>query len=303
MSELHIRPQLAGFYRIVATDADTGEQRVVADWFENLILDAGLNRLGTGGIASHCHVGSGSSTPAVSDTSLQSVVATQGRTGASDGVQNTEPYYGWGRYTFRFNAGVAAGNLSEVGIGWSASSGSLFSRALIKDVNGDPTTITVLSNEFLDVTYELRIYPPLTDATFQAVIGGVTHDCVLRACKVTDFWNWRAALGDNGIAFQPTAGTPVIVYSGAIGTITQYPSGSSGSASSYATNAYSNNSYTMTGYADFDLNSGNVAGGIVSMYFRTYAGTYQCSFDPPIAKDNTKTLRINMSVTWARKTL
>ena len=42
-------------------------------------------------------------------------------------------------------------------MGWGNS--NLWNRALIKDTNGNPTTITVLSDEYLDVLSEVRDYP------------------------------------------------------------------------------------------------------------------------------------------------
>ncbi len=45
-----------------------------------------------------------------------------------------------------------------MGIGWNANpSGALFSRALIVDAEGDPTTIAKLADEQLDVEYEFRV--------------------------------------------------------------------------------------------------------------------------------------------------
>ena len=156
---LHIvRHDLAGFYKLVATNSK-GQTRVVADWFCNLILDAGLNRLGTGGIIDRISVGSGNSTPTAGQTALDTLVATTttavgGGVNSYDSVGNT---YAFSRSTYRFATGVATGNLTEVGAGWS---GGLFSRALIKDGGGVPTTVTILSDETLDVIYELRVYVP-----------------------------------------------------------------------------------------------------------------------------------------------
>ena len=300
---MNITNELAGKFRMVAVNAETGEERVVADWFDNLILDSGLNRIGTGAVAGYCHVGSGSTAPVASNTAMQSFVASTNTVNSSEtGVANSSPYYGYFRLTYRFGQGAAAGNLSEVGIGWGASESTLFSRALIKDSGGNPTTITVLSNEFLDVTYELRNYAPASDSTFTATIGGVTHNCTLRAAYVTDVDSWGNNLSNYPMAIKGY-GLSVFVRNGALGDITSSPDGSTGVANTWATDSYSSGSYTMTGYSDWGLNDGNLSGGITALVFRTWAGSYQCSFSPAIAKDNTKTLRLNVSVTWARKTL
>ena len=77
-------------------------------------------------------------------------------------MSKRSPYYRWAKVTWRFGQGVAAGNISEVGLGWGNS--NLWNRALIKDANGNPTTITVLSDEYLDVVSEIRDYPTLSSS-------------------------------------------------------------------------------------------------------------------------------------------
>lgn len=107
-----------------------------------------------------CCVGTGNSTPLASQVALDSFVASTTATSAIDvaGVQvSTEPFYLWARRTWRFSEGAATGNLSEVGLGWTNT--NLWNRALMRDVNGNPTTITVLSDEYLDIVSEIRVYP------------------------------------------------------------------------------------------------------------------------------------------------
>lgn len=291
---------MSGHFTLTATNIETGETRKLAE-FDNLITNAGLERLGTGGAVSFALVGSGSNAPNVNDTALQSFVASQGMTSSSAGAQSSAPYYGWGRYVYRFPAGSATGNLSEVAVGWASTNANIFSRALIKDTNGDPTTITVLSNEFLDVTYELRMYPPTTDSTFTTVIGGITHNCVLRASEVTDgSWAWRPFIVEQGASFQNPRGNIGLAYDGALGAITATPSGS-GAGVNVTDQAYSAASLTRAATLSADLNVANFVGGIDVIYFLTRMGAYQVSFDPPIAKDNTKTLSVNAAVTWARR--
>lgn len=300
---MKITNELAGKFRLVAVNADTGKERVLADWFDNLILDAGLDRIGSDTIGIYCQVGSGSTAPVSTNTALNTHVAGTGSiTAESHGTSDVSPYYGYLTRTYRFAQGAAAGNLSEVGIGWGISGSTLFSRALIKDGSGNPTTITVLSNEYLDVTYELRNYPSTTDSTFTCVIGGVTHNCTLRSAYVTDITSWGNQLNDWPAQIQN--GTSVhFVRNGSLGAITSGPSGEIGMCSSFTNGTYTQGSYTNAGTINFNLASGNLSGGISALVFRTYIGSFQVSFSPPIAKDNTKTLSINVTVSWARKSL
>ncbi len=93
-----------------------------------------------GDYMSTCMVGSGNAAPAETDTALQARASTSNINVQSNN-SNVSPRYGWRRRTFRFAAGAAAGNLSEVGVGWTTT--AVFSRALILDGSGNPTTITV----------------------------------------------------------------------------------------------------------------------------------------------------------------
>lgn len=302
MNPLVIEAELEGFYRMTVTRPD-GTQRDTG-WFPNLITTSGLNRIGRGGIGAYALVGSGSAVPLITDTALQALVAwTNNNTDSSDGASPVAPYYGWHRRKFRFAAGVAAGNLSEVGIGWSEGDGisPVFSRALIRDSNGDPTTITVLPDEVLDVQYELRLYAPTVDQAFSILVSGMTHNCVARASRVTDnVWSPR-------YLFEYGSESPYVIYPfvGPIGTVLQGPSGENGQASSPSPNAYANNSMKRSFTGTWPLDQGNLPGGIgafeISVYYSNL-GNFQVSVDPKIMKDSTKILSMNFEVSWSRKT-
>lgn len=287
--------QCAGWFKIEATRPD-GTRRVLADWFPNLILDGGLDRMGTNGdYLNWCQVGSGSTAPVAAQTALVNRIAGTNTTQATtNGAQATAPYYGWRRLTYRFAQGAAAGNLSEVGVGW-ATSGSLFSRALILDGGGSPTTITVLSDEVLDVTYELRRYPGTVDLTGTVVLDGVTHNWVSRAAGVTAASAWG---GLSNMALDSAR-----AYNGDIGPVTQSaPSGAYGSLATTPL-AYSSASYTRATTVSAGLNDSNLSGGIrsIMIYSNGYTGRYQIQFDPAIPKDNTKVLSLTIQHSWARR--
>lgn len=293
---------LAGRYTLWAVNADTGAIRELGEGgtrleFDNLITDLGLNMLGTGGIGSTCFVGSGSTAPAVSNTSLVSQVASSGSpTATSGGANGQSPYYAWYRQTWRFQPGAATGNLSEVGVG--TASNSLFSRSLIKDGNGNPTTITILSNEFLDVLYELRLYAPTADVTGTVNISGTNYAYTLRAAGVT---NWSGQAAQIGLRIDTNYGASL--GSGDIGTVTQDIGGTIASSIPCTNNAYSNNSYKSTGSINCGLNDANFQTGVKSV---SYGGSpnsfirFQASFTPPIPKTSDKTLSLNVEVSWAR---
>ena len=288
--------QCAGWFKLEAIRSD-GTRRVLADWFPNLILNGGLDRMGANSdYLNWCQVGSGSTAPVATQTALVNRIAGTNTIQADvNGAQASAPYYGWCRLTYRFAQGVAAGNLSEVGVGW-ATSGSLFSRALILDGGGSPTTITVLSDEVLDVTYELRRYPGTVDLTGTVVLDGVTHNWLSRASGVTDSGHWA---GTGAMALDWDA-----AFNGDIGPVTaSWPSGASGLLSATPL-AYSSGSYTRAATVSAGLGDSNLSGGIRSILITAYglgAGRYQIQFDPAIPKDNTKVLSLTIQHTWARR--
>lgn len=305
-NSMHIHSEVAGWYRITATRPG-GESRVLADWFPNLITNGGLDRMAVNSsYLTHCQLGTGTATPTVADTALQARVAgTATVISTTSGAQPTPPYYARVTNTYRFAEGVAAGNLSEVSVGW-ATTGSIFSRARILDSGGNPTTITILSDESVDVTYELRYYPKLTDSTGTVVatgnLGG-TYGYTVRAANVTSNssdtgWNITSL----GVAQNNTGSR--LAYSGAVGDVTGSPAGlTAGGIPGPVTATYVNGSYTLDLTFTAGLTSSNLAGGIGAFRFKVGIGAYQVGFSPSIPKTASDILTITFRLTWARKAL
>ena len=299
MTEMKINAGVSGHFTMMTTNTKTGEQKVVAS-FPNLILDAGLERMGTGSYLDVCRVGSGTSLPTVLQTQLDAKIAsTNTKQTSLTGAQATPPYYGWRRTTFRFAAGTATGNLSEVGVGWGniTTDNFLFSRALILDGGGLPTTINVLADEVLDVIYELRLYPPTTDVTISGLnLGLSTHTVTVRAASVNSSTYWGNWLGDAVLASRNTNAT---LQNGTLGAITANPSGNSATAP-IVNLAYVANSRQRTGTLTAGLNDANLAGGVTTAIVVGSVGAYQFGFSPAIAKDATRVLKLDLKVSWSR---
>jgi hypothetical protein len=294
--------ELSGRYMLRAIRPD-GSERIVADWFDNLVLDNGLNRIGTEGIASTAVIGSGNSAPTNGQSTLVTLVGATTNTPFAD-VKGTDLANGFAyvRRTFRFAAGVAAGNLAEVGIGWASN--NLFSRALIRDGGGTPTTVTVLSDEVLDVVYELRVYWPTTDNVTTVNIGGTDYTVTVRASDVDQWANGTsmfALLLGNGLGDSLQ---DVLGYGpGSLGAVTEGPGGSFlnrpgtyGFDGSYVNNSNERKYKLIAGLSDIttDIGSFNVV---------TPLGMFKMGFSPSLPKTSSNILTINFKLAWARKVI
>lgn len=297
---IDIRVKLRGRYKLEAVKAD-GSRRLLADWFDNLITDTGLDKLAqTSNWGISCFVGSGNTAPANANTSLVSLVASATNiTTSSNTNSGSSPYIGTASKTFRFAIGTATGNLSEVGVGDTAT--SLFSRALILDGLGAPTTITVLSTEALDVTYQLLTYVPLTDVTGSVTINAVAYAYVLRAANAASASVWSIS------AFGEVAGVQSFqVSNGAIAAITSQPSGALLSAGTTVPNSYTSGTHFLDTVCSFGLTDGNVSGGLITAAFftcgraRSTFGQFQVSFTPGLPKDASHTMTLTFRHSWAR---
>lgn len=93
-------------------------------------------------------------------------------------------------HTFTFGLGQIAGNISELGVQFTRT-GSLHSRALVEDSQGQPATITVTRDEQLVITYTLRAEASADEVvqTVPMMINGEATNT-----EVTCRWNTLSAI-------------------------------------------------------------------------------------------------------------
>lgn len=300
--EVPMESQVCGFYKLVKRKASTMEV-VESLEFPNLITNVGLDMIGNMISSDTCYVGTGNAPPQPTDVRLQSVRAwTQATVAGSKTLDPTNTTY-WAQHTitWRFPSGSASGNISEVAIGDGLHVNFLaFSRALVLDPAGNPTSITILADEILDVTYSYRAYPPLTDTTFTVEISGVTHTCVCRAAGVTgDEWRAISILNTDVNYMYSTA------YSvGALGPITGWPTGAGSTESRGGSPNYVNGTFYRYYDNTFGLGMANIPGGIGAFATRMeysqnrQPGAFQLSIDPPIQKTSDKVLTLRFKRSW-----
>lgn len=270
--------------------------------FTNLITDIGLVRMGTNAdYLNFCRIGSGSATPVFADEQLGAQLASVGSPVKVNKTKSTEPYYAYSERTFTFGVGVAAGNISEVGIGWEAGGPTLFSRSLIKDELGNPITLTILSDEVLRVVYEHRYYPPLTDVTGTFTLTGNLggeYSYVARAANAGNNSYWSAHLSQSSSGTG--SGLSWYLHNGTISSsITGSPSGTSLSGAQNAVVSSASGNSASFSYP-LGLTIGNLTGGISAMVAHLGNGRFQFQFTPPIPKTADDLLSLNFTHTWGR---
>lgn len=311
--------KLGGRFRLV-TSKDAECKQIVEDtgFFDNLITNTGMNRIGTvtttsastavvfNTLCGRFVVGSGSAEPQFTDTALQSPVAFASTD--PERVSESSNYdRGWYEITVRhqFGQGQAAGNLSEIGIQLTNTSGPLWSRALILDGSGNPTTITVLPDDFLTCYYTLRIMIPKEDAVFNIDVDydedGIVPTVVTgrplnaNSSAISTGWglspmytgNINSPLAYSGGLNAPTAVVPLgSAVGGLITESSTYPP--------YVQDSFER-FYTIS-LSLSQLNSPEIR----TVLARRMLGYWQLEFDPPLQKDDTQTMSITFGYSWAR---
>jgi len=299
---VHLKFGIGGRYKLDVLGPD-GEFRRSTGWFNNLVLTNGLDLLGSlGSINGACQVGLGSSTPVATQTGLDSYVAgTTNIISSTTTAQSTSPYYIANIRTWQFTPaalGNVAHNFSEVGVGAStANDGKLFSRQLILDGLGSPTTITVLGDEYLNVTYELRYYPPASDVTATVTINSTSYTITIRAALVTS--SGTVNIGTKAGFYSSGGGSTW--FQSAVQPITSIPSGAGVGALSSAVSSYTNGNYYVDLTASSVINTAIT--GIQSYVVATTFGYVQMGISPPIDKTNTQQLTFVTRVSWANHPL
>lgn len=307
---IEIQSEVQGLYSLCKFKVDVdgkeieGSRQEIAP-FKNLITNAGLDRMGAfSDWMQYCQVGSGSTPASVNDGALVAKIAAATPLSAAGGIQSSAPYYASKTLIYQFNAGVAAGNISEVGIGWLAA-GGLFSRALIVDGSGTPTTITVLADEILQVTYQFRYYVPTTDKTGTITLDGVQYAWTSRAAQAASASGWSigAQVGQSA-ELRPGSTSFQLAFDGAISAaVTGSPTGTGFPCTLIADAAYSAGSNSRAGSVTWGINDANAVGGLGAVVIAHGIGTFQVGFAPKIPKTSAQQLILTFTHSWARKTI
>jgi hypothetical protein len=315
MSNIHSNMHcgIKGEYKIIQ---NRNGEITETGWFDNLVLNQGLNALGTAGssIFAYCKLGTGVSTPNENQTALDAQIVSSNsiNSSASQATNLGAPTYGC-QYTFAygFAQGAVVGNISEIGVGYGSAAGNLFSRALITDSYGNPIAISVIAIDQLTIYYRVTIYPNLTESYGSFTINGISYNYVSKLCAANSFGqstgtftnNWLYPVAMTFYNESPTK--PTIAAITAAG-----PNGVAGSSWSYNTPfgssgnyGYTNNSYYIDSVWNFGIQLANCTGGIGAIKATwAFSGVfnYQIVFDNPLPKTGNQTMSLTTRISWGR---
>lgn len=273
----------------------------------NLITNAGMDAFGQTGslvgtsgnsFARRCQVGTGTTPPAYTDTTLAARVAAaapdtngfvyEGQTAVATSV-------------FTFAAGTATGNISEVGLS-SVDAGYLNTRALLTDEGGVPITVTVLEDEQLVITYRVVFsFSGENTSSHSTSPTPQTYTLTITTAEV-------------GVSV-PSASLPLggsnstsswFIYHGpasGLGPITGVPTGNQTQATSgtVSTSSYVPGSYYRDLTRIFPIDQYNgIEIGAIRFSNRIPFGA-QVGIVPRFVKSAGETLRITIRLSWSRE--
>lgn len=294
--------RLEGIYQLTVRDVRTGRITKQTKPFKNLITNSGLDYIfigfpgpfGSPQAFQGAYVGTGTTTPAFTDTTLTTYLAgVNSSNGAASpmslwvyvAASGPTPAYWTSTGSWTFPAGSATGVLAEVGVGgWISTSPNyiLQSHALIVDGGGSPTTITVLSTEALTLTYTLNLYWDVTTHTGTISISGITYSTswLPQSINSTSGGPGNSAIG---VSLRLTG------YNGSLGTALTNPTGASGTnGDTGSIGPYTVGNYFIDATYTCDINHLNFSGGITVLSVTSNYHKFQIGFSPAIPKDNTK---------------
>src|SRR5690606_15590634 len=139
-----------------------------------------------------CAVGIGTTAPQASDTQLENQIAVSGSPSSSSSVApEPPPYFARRQNVYKFPIGSFDNdNLTEVGVGPTGTPVAVFSRDLIRDEEGKPTTFPVSADEILRVTHIVQVNIPVDVEADVTITGSGTHDTLFRPTNASNPGVW-----------------------------------------------------------------------------------------------------------------
>lgn len=309
-----------GFEGIVTIDKGTmgdngnptSKERVSK--FNNLILDSGLQRIGFyADWMDWLHLGTGITPPHVLQTALDTPtykgknLAPLPHTAGGINTSDSQNPFTWITRVFRVTPRGVDTTYTELGIGRNDS--TLFSRTLIKDSQGNPSSITVLKDEYLDITYECRMYIPVDTVVYPITPTGddtVPREITVHASNIgtRDLifgWTLSDTVGERPIALlgDHASYRRNQIYDGGHGGLFQNPSGTRvGDFFDYTARVRVDD---VTAQFSFVRDLPDNVGTIRTIQVSQTSYCFQMEIDPPIVKTDQDRFSFAYQISWGRR--
>jgi hypothetical protein len=302
-------PRVQGIFQLTVKDADGNVVREYPE-FTNLITNVGLDEMinlnSLSAIRDYAKVGTGVTAPAAGDTTLPGFVVSTTSATAYTGTNNTAtaPYYYEIVTVYQFVLGAVVGTMGCVGV--AHATGALVDAwSQIKDGANNPTTITILAGEQLQVTYRLRYYAPGTSAG-SVTLEGINYPYTVYPHDFGSSW-WTTTWTN----LMPVAGSNECRV---INWTTMTPPATAVASFAYTGKTTANINSALGPYGAGEAGTftrtltlsattavANLAGGFRGIELTgTFGPLYTVIFASAIPKDATKTLSIIFSNVVAR---
>ena len=314
MSKVKVVQDIAvsGQYKITIKRPDNTV--IETGWFDNMILNSGLDAMGEDvGFETYCFVGTGNTPVSATQTALSArqITTTDVSRNSTTHEPGVAPNYE-NTYTivYNFPQGEVIGNITEVGIGPNQDGTRLFSRSLITNSSGTPTAISVVALDEFTVTYRLKLKPPVNAATGSFSVGSQTINYTARVGYAGNFgtpleyFTYGFSKLYNAYAYDPTNLEMGDIESHTFGPNSAHVADTP-AADLISNNTYVPGTYRRTGHVGWTYASGNngsagIGGVIVGYGTGSTVAYFKYIFNPPIQKSDTEELRLNMTYQWSR---
>lgn len=300
---------MRGHWVLRAFNVLTGQWRELAS-FPNMITNSGKDLIATADYITRCQVGTDGTPPAAGQTSVIALAdSTTSIQSTTYGSASSAPYYYRVTKVFEFAARTSAVNIAEITVG---STSAMLSRAQIKDLSGNPTSISLLVGDVLVATYVFDVYLLSGDTVLTGRTMGIwSGDITIRnAYAVNSNPNilgqaFNKAGPTDGAAYPSVASNGGCrVYNGAIGIETAWPSGTSADFNTdwAVLGSYVAGSYSRTLRLNAATGQGNLSGGISAIAITTKLGAFQFGFSPALPKTSSRVMTLDFTVSWSNAT-
>lgn len=300
-----------GEYKLVVNRPDGSVYET--DWMKNIITDIGLDYIGNPtavygndqAIPRYFRIGTGTSTPLATNTKLDNQIASSNGNSGYSTTTTRDGYTYTTTWPYTFPQGAVVGNCTEMGVGWESSNSgnSLWSRALILDSSGNPTTLTLTSIDQLTAYYRCSLVALTVDITGSFQIGSTTYNYTGRPYNLLNS-TWISPIPNFNIWYvnQMLGGN---ANCSLVSKDASSPSYTDLLPVSQVQSVYINGSKYRDTTITVGINFGNFSVGsppVIGIKTISFGNTgyWQYEFDQPIPKTNTQELTMTFRISWDR---